>query len=71
MVGYRKMESRNRRDTGKPVTASWPDPFPGTEEPHIADLMSDDVMLSIMSSDGVATHALEALISSTRIRLVE
>ncbi|MCF8479826.1 MAG: hypothetical protein K9H25_05300 [Rhodospirillum sp.] len=69
MVGYRKTETRNRRGTSKSTTATWPDPFPGTEEPTIADLMSDDVLLSVMASDGVAAHSLEALISSTRGRL--
>jgi hypothetical protein len=52
------------------MASTWPDPFPGTEEPTIDDLLQDDVLLSVMASDGVAAGCLEDLITSTRGRLI-
>ncbi|ABC20876.1 hypothetical protein [Rhodospirillum rubrum] len=44
-------------------------PYAWDEEPLISDLLQDDLMRSMMSSDGVGDEILSALIDHARVRL--
>lgn len=57
------------RDAARKARVIWPDPYPGTEEPALADLMGDDTLRSLMAVDHVSSDSLLRLIQKTRRRL--
>ncbi len=58
-----------RSGSPRPKNSLWPDPYPGTEEPCLRDMLEDDVLRSLMACDGIAESSLHALVKDTRQRL--
>lgn len=62
-------DSASATPRGRKARVVWPDPYPGTEEPALGDLLNDDTLRSLMAVDRVSSDSLERLIQKAQRRL--